>query len=63
MRWTGHTTSKKEIRNTKILAKNLERRGVWRPRCRWEDNINMHIREIWCEGVDLNKLAQNRIKI
>jgi hypothetical protein len=26
--------------------------------CRWEDNIKMHLKEIWWEGVDCIHLAQ-----
>jgi hypothetical protein len=31
-----------------------------RPRCRWDDNIRMDLREIGWEGVDLILLAQVR---
>jgi hypothetical protein len=31
-----------------------------RPISRWEDNIKMYIREVRCEGVDWNHLAQDR---
>jgi hypothetical protein len=31
-----------------------------RPRCSWEDNIKMDLKEIGCEGVDYTPLAQDR---
>jgi hypothetical protein len=31
---------------------------VGRPRCRWEDNIRMHLREIGWKSVDWMHLAQ-----
>jgi hypothetical protein len=36
------------------------RRPLGRPRCRWEDNIKMDLREIGFGGVDLIHLAQDR---
>jgi hypothetical protein len=37
-----------------------EKRSLRRPRCRWEDNIKMDLREIGLEGVDWIHLAQDR---
>jgi hypothetical protein len=54
MRWEGnvnmHDTHKKldKIFVRKPVGKNSLRR----PRCRWEDNIRMDLREIGLEGVD-----------
>jgi hypothetical protein len=31
-----------------------------RPRCRWEDNIKMDLREIGCGGVECTDMAQDR---
>jgi hypothetical protein len=31
-----------------------------RPRCRWEDNIRMNLREIWWKDVECVHLAQER---
>jgi hypothetical protein len=44
----------REIRNIyRILVKEAEeKRPLRRPRCRWKDNIRMHLREISWEGVD-----------
>jgi hypothetical protein len=36
------------------------KRPLVRCRCRWEDNIRMDIKEIWCEVVDRMHLAQDR---
>jgi hypothetical protein len=52
-----------------------ERRGVYRvlvgrpevkrplgkPRCRWEDNIKMDLREIGIDGANWIRLAQDRV--
>jgi len=53
MRWAGHVTHMGELRNAhKIFVGKLEgRRPYGRPRCRWEDNIRMDVREIGC-GLD-----------
>jgi hypothetical protein len=37
-----------------------EKRPLGRPRSRWDDNIRMHLREIWWESVDWIYLAQDR---
>jgi hypothetical protein len=34
--------------------------GEGRPRCRWEDNIRMDLREVGCGCVDWMELAQDR---
>jgi hypothetical protein len=45
----------------KILVGKPERKGpVGSPRCRWEDNIRMDLRETWWEGVDWMHLSENR---
>jgi hypothetical protein len=36
---------------------NLKER---RPRCRWEDNIKMDLREVGCEGMDWIEQVQDR---
>jgi hypothetical protein len=38
------------------------KRAVERPRCRWEDNIKMNFREIWIDGANWFRLAQDRIQ-
>jgi len=39
-------------------------RPLWRPRCRWEDNINIHFQEVGCGGWGMYwiELAQDRDK-
>jgi len=40
--------------------KTWRERPLGRPRCRWEDNIRMDLRNIGWEGVDWIHLAQDR---
>jgi hypothetical protein len=40
--------------------KTLRERPIRRPRCRWEYNIRMYVREIWLEPVGLMHAAQDR---
>jgi hypothetical protein len=54
MRWTAHVAPLEEKGNAyRVLAGKPEgRRPVGRPRRRWENNIEIYLREIgWC-GVD-----------
>jgi hypothetical protein len=47
MRWAGHVARIGEVRgayNT-LVPKSEGRRPLGRPRCRWEDNIKMDLRE------------------
>jgi hypothetical protein len=48
MRWAGHVACMGEKRNAyRILVGKPEgKRPLGRPRCRWEDNIRMDLREI-----------------
>jgi hypothetical protein len=41
------------------VGKPEGKRPLGRPRCRWEDNIRIDIREIVWEGVDWIHLAQD----
>jgi hypothetical protein len=43
-----------------LVGKPEGRRPLGRPRCRWQDNIKMDLREVGCGGVDWIDLAQNR---
>jgi hypothetical protein len=51
-----------EIRNAyKIsVGKPQATRPLGTPRCRWDDNIRMDLREITWKGVDWMHLAQGR---
>jgi hypothetical protein len=45
----------------RILVGNPEgKRPLGRPRCRWEDNIKMDLKEIGWGGMDWIDLAQDR---
>ena len=43
-----------------LLGKLDGKRHLERPRCRWEDNIKMDLREVGCDAGDWIDLAQNR---
>jgi hypothetical protein len=62
MRWAGHVARMREVRGAyNILVGRPEgRRPLGRPRCRWEDNIKMDLREIVFGDVDWINLAQDR---
>jgi hypothetical protein len=42
-----------------MMGKPEGKRPLGRPRCRWEDNIKMHLREIGWGGADSIHLAQD----
>jgi hypothetical protein len=54
MRLVGHVASIGGMRNLyKILLVKAEGKGQFgRVRCRWEDNIRMDLKEIFCEDKD-----------
>jgi hypothetical protein len=62
MRWEVHVARMGEMRRVyNILVGRPEgRRPVGRPRRRWEDNIEMDLREIEFGDVDWIHLAQDR---
>jgi hypothetical protein len=62
MRWAGHVARMEELRGAhNILVGRPEgRRPLGRPRRRWEDNIEIDLREIGFGGVDWILLAQDR---
>jgi hypothetical protein len=62
MRWAGHVTRLGEERKVyKVLVGKPEgKRPLERPRRRWEDGINMDLREIGWEGVEWIHQAQDR---
>ena len=52
---------KGEERHIQVLVGKPEgKRALWRPRCRWEDNITMDLQEVGCGGMDWIKLVQDR---
>jgi hypothetical protein len=62
MRWAGHLAYMGQMRNAyKIFVGEPEgKRPLGRPRCRWEDNIRMYLREMWWEVVDWINLDRDR---
>jgi hypothetical protein len=36
------------------------KRPLWRPRHRWEDNINMNLQEVGCGGMNWIELVEDR---
>jgi hypothetical protein len=62
MRWAGHVASMGEVRGAyNILVGRPEgRRPLGRPRRRWEDSINMDLREMGFGDMDWIHLAQDR---
>jgi hypothetical protein len=62
-RWAGHMTRVGEGRDVyRVLARRPEgKRPLGRPRCRWEDNIKMGLREVGIDGSNWIRLAQDRV--
>jgi len=62
MRWAGHVAHMGEIRHAYniLIGKPEGKRPLGGPGCKWEDNIQMDLTEIGCEGVDWRHLAQDR---
>jgi hypothetical protein len=62
MRWAGHVACIGEKRNAYriLVGKQEGKRPLGRPRCRWEDNINMDLQEIGWGSMDWTDLAQDR---
>jgi hypothetical protein len=57
MRWARHIAQMEEM---KKVYKILVRKSKGKPRCIWEDNIKLDLREMVCEGMDWILLAQDR---
>jgi hypothetical protein len=64
MRWAGHVAGMGEGRDVyRVLVGRPEwKRPLGRPRCRWEDNIKIDLREIGIEGANWIRLAQDRVQ-
>jgi hypothetical protein len=45
-----------------LVGRTEGKRPFGRPRCRWEDNINMDLREIGIGGANWIQLAQDRVQ-
>jgi hypothetical protein len=65
MRWPGHLAHMGEGRGVyRILVRRPEGKiPLERPRRRWDDNIMTDLREIRMYGVNLIRLAQNRVHL
>jgi hypothetical protein len=63
MRWAGHVACMGEGRGVyRVLVGRPEgKRPLGRPRRRWEDNIKLDLRAIRIDGVNLIRLAQDRV--
>jgi hypothetical protein len=62
MRWAEHAVRMGEKKNayTILVGKPEGKRPLGRQRRRWVDNINIDVREIGWDGVDLVDLVQDR---
>jgi hypothetical protein len=64
MRWAGHVARMGEGRGVyRVLVGRPEgERPLGRPRRRWEDNINMDVREGGIDGANWIQVAQDRVQ-
>jgi hypothetical protein len=64
MRWAGNVARTGEGRGVyRILVGRTEgKRPLGRPRRKCEDNIKMDLREIWIDGANWIRLAQDRVR-
>jgi hypothetical protein len=46
----------------RVLVGREDKRPLGRPRRRWEDNINIDLREIGIDGANCIQLAQDRVQ-
>jgi hypothetical protein len=54
MRWVTHAAHIGEMRNAHniLVGKPDGSRPLWRPRCKWENDIKLDIKETGYDGVD-----------
>jgi hypothetical protein len=64
MRWAGHVARIKEGRGDcrDLVGRPEGKRPLGKPRCMWEDNIKMDLREIGIDGANWIRLAQDRVQ-
>jgi hypothetical protein len=64
MRWAGHVSRMGEGRGVyRILVGRPEgKRPLGRPRCRFDNNIKMNLREIGIDGANWSQLVQDRVQ-
>jgi hypothetical protein len=61
-RWVGHVARMGERRGIYrvLVGKPEGKRPLGTPRHRWEDNIQIDLQEVGCEGTDWIEVAQDR---
>jgi hypothetical protein len=64
MRWEGYVACMGQGRGIyRVLVGRPEgKRQMGRPRHRWEDNINLDLRETGIDGMNWIQLAQDRVQ-
>jgi hypothetical protein len=62
MRWVGHVACMGEALYRVLVGRPEGKIPLGKPRCRWEDNIKMDLREIGIDGVNWIQLAQDRVQ-
>jgi hypothetical protein len=64
MRWAGYLARMGEGRGVYrvLVGKPEGKRPLGRPKCRWEDKIEMDLREIGIDGANWIRLARNRVQ-
>jgi hypothetical protein len=64
MRWEGHVARMGEGRGVYrvLIGKPECKRPLGRPRCGWEDNIKLYLRETGIDGTNWIQLAQDRVQ-
>jgi hypothetical protein len=62
MRWARHVARMREGRSVYrvLVGKPEGKRPLGRPRCRWEDKIQMDLQEVRCGGMEWIRRARNR---
>ena len=62
LRWAGHVARVEHSRNTYrvLVGKPEGKRSLGRPRSRWEENIEMDLREVCCDSGEWIVLAEDR---
>ena len=62
LRWAGHVACMEQSKNASrvLVGKPKGKRTLGRPRCRWEDNIKMDLREVGCDPGEWIDFAEDR---
>jgi hypothetical protein len=64
LRWAGHVARMGEGRGVYrvLVGRPEDKRPLGRPRCRWENNIKLDLRETGIDGANWIRLAQGRVQ-